>query len=152
MKLTPQSPSGAAPLLPFGRQQRDPPNTDPELDPPPSHTLPTEPLERTLWNLRPPPTLLPPPPPPPGTHLPPIQLLVDRLLRRIALEGSRHRGTVLLEIGAGAFQGSSVTIHAEGRCLVVEIEAADGEALRRWQCQLQERLKARGLEVEVNLR
>jgi len=137
--------------IPGDRRPRDRDPT-PEAVPPPDRD-PLEPLERTLWHLRP--LAAPPPPaspPPPAATLPPVEQLVDRLLRRIALGGSRHRGTAFLEIGAGELQGASVTIHAEGGRLCIEVEAPQGEASRRWRHQLQERLRARGLEAEVTLR
>jgi hypothetical protein len=124
----------------------------PEAVPSPNRDL-LEPLERTLWHLRPPATSPPPASPPPSAAaLPPVDQLIDRLLRRIALGGSRHRGTAFLEIGAGNLEGASVTIHAEGSRLCIEVEAPEGEASRRWRHQLQERLRARGLEAEVTLR
>lgn len=114
--------------------------------------LTPEPLERALWQLRPPapppPTLAPTPPVVPLS----VDQLADRLLRRIALGGSRHRGTAYLEVGAGGLQGAAITVHAEGARLSIEIDAPDSEASRRWGHQLQERLRARGLEAEVVLR
>lgn len=145
-------PSGAPrPGVEFPGDRR-PRDREPAPAPPPDRD-PLEPLERTLWPLRPP--VAPPPPaspPPPAAALPPVDQLVDRLLRRLALGGSRHRGTAFLEIGAGELQGASVTIHAEGGRLCIDVEAPEGEASRRWRSQLQERLRARGLEAEVTLR
>jgi hypothetical protein len=128
----------------------EPPEPAPEEREGPLRT--PEPLERALWQLRPP---APPPPTlapaPPGLPLS-VDQLADRLLRRIALGGSRHRGTAYLEVGAGGLQGAAITVHAEGARLSIEIDAPDSEASRRWGHQLQERLRARGLEAEVVLR
>lgn len=131
-------------------RERPKTNDAPEREDPPPSPLP-EPLDRVLWSLRPPAPPEPPLPSPTPT-LPPVDQLVDRLLRRIALGGSRHRGTAFLEIGAGGLQGATVAIHAEGGRLSIEVDAPDNESSRRWRSALEERLRERGLEAEILLR
>ncbi|MCU0656156.1 MAG: hypothetical protein MUF64_13160 [Polyangiaceae bacterium] len=109
-----------------------------------------DPLERALWAWRPP--ALQEPPALPVIALPPVDQLVDRLLRRLALGGSRHRGTALLEVGAGSLQGATIVIHAEDARLRIEIETPDTEAARRWQQGVQAKLRERGFEAEILLR
>lgn len=68
------------------------------------------------------------------------------LVRRIAWSGDRHRGTVRLEIGAGAYEGATLIVHADAGRVRVEVSGAgDLDGLRR---NLDARLRRHGLDVE----
>jgi hypothetical protein len=107
---------------------------------------PPDPLERALMQLLPPAA---PAPPAPQPSQAPLCELVDRLLRKIALGGNRHRGTARLELSTGALQ--AVTIHADGGELRVELSGPDDEATRSLRASIDQRLRQRGLRAQVEL-
>lgn len=77
-----------------------------------------------------------------------LEELVPALVRRIAWAGDRHKGTVRLELGAGAYAGTTVTVHAEGGRVRVELGGAEGPELDRLRARLDARLRGQGLDVE----
>jgi hypothetical protein len=86
----------------------------------------------------------------PGASVPRARVsmeeLLPQLVRRIAWAGDRRRGTVQLELGAGAHSGTVITVHAEGGRVRVEVDGAgDLSALRS---RIDARLAKSGLAVE----
>ena len=77
-----------------------------------------------------------------------LEELLPALVRRIAWAGDRHRGTVRLELGAGVHAGTTVTVHADGGRVRVELGGAEGPELDRLRSRLDARLRAHGLDVE----
>jgi hypothetical protein len=77
-----------------------------------------------------------------------LEELLPALVRKIAWAGDRHRGTVRLELGAGAYAGTTVTVHADGGRLRVEIAGQEGPELDRLRVRLDARLRGHGLDVE----
>lgn len=77
-----------------------------------------------------------------------LEELLPALVRRIAWAGDRNKGTVRLELGAGAHAGTTVTVHAEGGRVRVEIGGSEGPELDRLRARLDTRLRGHGLDVE----
>ena len=77
-----------------------------------------------------------------------LEELLPALVRRIAWAGDRNRGTVRLELGAGAYAGTTVTVHADGGRVRVEIGGSEGPELDRLRARLDTRLRGHGLDVE----
>lgn len=77
-----------------------------------------------------------------------LEELLPVLVRRIAWAGDRHKGTVHLELGAGAYAGTTVTVHADGGRVRVELGGAEGPELDRLRARLDARLRGHGLDVE----
>lgn len=84
-----------------------------------------------------------------SVHASSIDQLAERLLRRVALGGTRHRGTALLEVGAGLLQGASIVVTAEGGALSVRVDGPASAEARAWGEGLERRLRERGVEAEV---
>lgn len=75
-----------------------------------------------------------------------MEELLPALVRRIAWAGDRHKGIVRIELGAGAYAGTTMLVHADGGRVRVELSGAgDLEPLRM---KLDERLRSHGLDVE----
>ncbi len=74
-----------------------------------------------------------------------LEELMPALVRRIAWSGDRHKGTVRLEIGAGAYEGTTLVVHADGGRVRVEVSGKHADALRP---RLDERLRCSGLDVD----
>lgn len=93
-------------------------------------------------------------PAPVAAPSPPLDRLVERLLRRFALSATKGRGVAHLELGDAALGGGRLTIEAEGRAvrIVVEQDGGCDQATERWAKQLEQRLQAKGLTTEVELR
>lgn len=77
-----------------------------------------------------------------------LEELLPALVRRIAWAGDKHRGTVRLELGAGAYAGTTVIVHADDGRVRVEISGTEGPELDRLRARLDGRLRGRGLDVE----
>ena len=77
-----------------------------------------------------------------------LEELLPALVRRIAWAGDRNKGTVRLELGAGAYAGTTVTVHADGGRVRVEIGGSEGPELDRLRARLDTRLRGHGLDVE----
>jgi hypothetical protein len=77
-----------------------------------------------------------------------LEELLPALVRRIAWAGDRHKGTVRLELGAGAYAGTIVVVHAEGGRVRVELGGSEGPELDRLRARLDARLRGQGLDVE----
>ena len=77
-----------------------------------------------------------------------LEELLPALVRRIAWAGDRHKGTVRLELGAGAYAGTTVTVHADAGRVRVELGGCEGPELDRLRARLDARLRRHGLDVE----
>jgi hypothetical protein len=77
-----------------------------------------------------------------------LEELIPALVRRIAWAGDRNKGTVRLELGAGLYAGTTVTVHADGGRVRVEIGGSEGPELDRLRARLDTRLRGHGLDVE----
>jgi hypothetical protein len=77
-----------------------------------------------------------------------LEELLPALVRRIAWAGDRHKGTVRLELGAGVYSGTTITVHADAGRVRVEIGGNEGPALDRLRTRLATRLRGQGLDVE----
>jgi hypothetical protein len=77
-----------------------------------------------------------------------LEELLPLLVRKIAWAGDRHKGTVRLELGAGAYAGAIVVVHAEGGRVRVEIGGNEGPELNRLRERLDTRLRGHGIDVE----
>src|SRR5439155_3719371 len=75
-----------------------------------------------------------------------MEELLPALVRRIAWAGDKHKGTVRLEIGAGAYAGTTMLVHADAGRVRVEVSGAGNlDELRK---KIDERLRGHGLDVE----
>ncbi len=77
-----------------------------------------------------------------------LEELLPALVRRIAWAGDKHSGSVRLELGAGAYAGTTVVVHADGGRVRVEISGQEGPDLDRLRTRLDRRLRGHGLDVE----
>jgi hypothetical protein len=93
----------------------------------------------------------PPPAEAPRARVSSMEELLPALVRRIAWAGDRHRGSVRLELGAGAWSGTTLLVHADGGRVRVEVHGAPGarlDALEELRRRLDARLRGHGLDVE----
>jgi hypothetical protein len=77
-----------------------------------------------------------------------LEELLPALVRRIAWAGDKHRGSVHLELGAGAFAGTTVVVHASQGRVRVELTGREGPDLERLRERVDQRLRERGFDVE----
>lgn len=117
---------------------------------------PLDPAARRAAMLAPP-TTSPAPPPAPIEAAAPVaaqaapsprlslEEIVPQLVRRIAWGGDKRKGSVRLEIGAGAYAGSTITLHAEDGRVRLDVSGANADAVRE---KLDARLRRKGLVVE----
>lgn len=140
------SPPGVNPLV---EERRDP--HEDGRPPPEPIEVQLDPATRHLATLAPPSSLgFGPPGAPvdaPATHARlSLEELMPLLVKRIAWTGDKHQGSVRLEIGAGAYAGATLTVHAEGGRVRVEVGGrGDLDGLR---ARLDRRLRRHGLDVE----
>jgi len=112
-----------------------------------------DPAARHAASLAPPVTTAPSSPSPAHATEAPLRArsleeLLPALVRRIAWAGDKHKGTVRLELGAGAYAGTTVIVHAEEGRVRVEISGREGPELDRLRARLDGRLRRHGLDVE----
>lgn len=114
---------------------------------------PLDPSVRTTAHLGPP-MIAPPPALEPGAPAQEVtsrarvsmEELLPLVVRRIAWGGDKTKAAVHVELGTGSFAGTTVTVHAEGRRVRLELGGAgDLDALR---ARLESRLRAAGIDVE----
>ena len=74
-----------------------------------------------------------------------LEELMPLLVRRIAWAGDRTKGTVRLEIGAGAYAGATLLVHADQGRVRVEVSGVASDDLR---ARIDQRLRRHGLDVE----
>jgi hypothetical protein len=76
-----------------------------------------------------------------------LEELLPALVRKIAWSGDARRGSVRLELGAGALSGATLVVRAEGAQVHVALSAPPGTNLEDWRTRIASRLAARGLDV-----
>lgn len=107
---------------------------------------------RHLAQLAPPPCAAFPPPPAVSVDAPSrarsLEELLPELVRRVAWAGDGKRGSVRLELGAGAYAGASVIVHADGGRVRVELGGLPDATLAPLRARIGERLRGHGLDVE----
>jgi hypothetical protein len=82
-----------------------------------------------------------------ATSLASLEDLLPALVRKIAWSGDARRGSVRIELGAGALSGATLLVHADGGQVRVALQAPPGADLIGWRARITERLKAKGLDV-----
>jgi hypothetical protein len=108
---------------------------------------------RQVAQLAPPPAALPPPVPQAreagGLAIPiSVDELWPTLVRRAAWSGDARRGSVRLELGAGALAGATVLVQSDDGRVRVQLSAPTGVDLDTWRARIARRLAVRGLDVE----
>lgn len=78
--------------------------------------------------------------------------IIARMVTRFALSGDKRRGTAHMSVGAGALEGGTVTLEADGKCVHVRIDAPPGVDASAFGASILARLKAKGLEPTIELR
>lgn len=115
---------------------------------------PLDPLTRALFapGLRPNALMAAAPAAPPdenvsrASHVS-MEHVLARLVRRIAWSGDAETGSARLELGAGALEGATLTIHSDQGKVRVSLELPPGVDQARWKERIARRLGARGLQV-----
>jgi hypothetical protein len=74
-----------------------------------------------------------------------LEEILPQLVKRIAGAGDKRKGSVRLELGAGAYAGSTITVHAEDGRVRLEVAGADADRLRE---KLDARLRRHGLAID----
>jgi hypothetical protein len=77
-----------------------------------------------------------------------VEELWPALVRKAAGSRDARRGTVRLELGAGALAGATVLVQSDDGRVRVQLSAPPGIDLDVWRARIASRLAARGLEVE----
>jgi hypothetical protein len=77
-----------------------------------------------------------------------LEELLPSLVRKVGWSGDGRKGTVRLELGAGALAGGTLLVHAEDGRVRVHLTAPSGASLGEWKDRISERLAARGLTVD----
>jgi hypothetical protein len=77
-----------------------------------------------------------------------LEDLLPALIRKVAWSGDARRGTIRLELGAGALSGATLLVRADDGRVHVRLDAPSGLDLDGWQARIVARLAARGLEVD----
>lgn len=82
-----------------------------------------------------------------GRSLASLEDLLPALVRKIAWSGDARRGSVRLELGAGALSGGTLLVRADGGQVHVALHAPPGTDVEEWRARIAKRLVARGLDV-----
>jgi hypothetical protein len=77
-----------------------------------------------------------------------LELMLPELVRNIAWAGDGKRGSMRLELGAGALAGGVLVVHADEGRVRVELNAPAGTDVVAWKTRLHERLAQRGVDVD----
>lgn len=77
-----------------------------------------------------------------------MEELLPQLVRRIAWAADRKRGTVQLELGAGRHEGTTVTVHADGGRVRIELGGKDADGVADLRSRIDARLRRQGIDVE----
>jgi hypothetical protein len=85
----------------------------------------------------------------PGPNPISVEELWPTLVRKAAWSGDARRGTVRLELGAGALAGAVVMVHADNGRVRVKLTAPRGVDLDAWRVRISARLVVRGFDVEA---
>ena len=76
-----------------------------------------------------------------------LESLLPALVKRIAWSGDARRGTVRLELGAGALAGATLLIESIDGRVDVQLAAPAGVDVTAWRERIARRLGDRGLDV-----
>jgi hypothetical protein len=76
-----------------------------------------------------------------------LEHVLTRLVRRVAWSGDAQTGSARLELGAGALEGATLTIHSDQGQVRVSLELPSGVDPGPWRDRIARRLGARGLQV-----
>ena len=74
--------------------------------------------------------------------------LLPALVRKVAWSGDSRRGSIRLELGAGALAGGTLLVHADDGQVRVRLSVPAGVDLDGWRERIAGRLAALGLSVE----
>lgn len=77
-----------------------------------------------------------------------LEDVLPAVLKRIAWFGDARRGTVRMELGAGALAGSTLIIESEDGRLRVRMQAPAGVDAEAWRRRIAERFARKQLDVE----
>jgi hypothetical protein len=77
-----------------------------------------------------------------------LEELIPALVRRIAWSGDGRRGTVRIELGAGALAGATLLVQSDEGRVRVHLSAPAGADGEMWGRRIRERLAARNIHVE----
>jgi hypothetical protein len=77
-----------------------------------------------------------------------LEDLLPALVRRIAWSGDSRRGTMRLELAAGALAGATLVVHADEGKVRVQLQAPEGVDPAAWRARIEGRLAAKGINVE----
>jgi hypothetical protein len=77
-----------------------------------------------------------------------LESMLPELVRKIAWSGDGKKGSMRLELGAGALAGGTLLVHADEGRVRVELNAPAGTDVDAWKARLQERLDRRGVAVD----
>jgi hypothetical protein len=76
-----------------------------------------------------------------------LEALLPALVKRIAWSGDARRGTVRMELGAGALAGATLVIESNDGRVDVQLAAPAGVDVTAWRERIARRLGDRGLDV-----
>jgi hypothetical protein len=77
-----------------------------------------------------------------------LEDLLPAFVRRIAWSGDGRKGTVRMELGAGALAGATLILRADDGRVRVQLDAPPGADTAAWRERIERRLAARGIETE----
>jgi len=77
-----------------------------------------------------------------------LESLLPELVDKVAWSCDRRRGSMRLELRAGALAGGSVVVHADEGKVRVEIRTPPGADVEEWRSLLHARLLQRGIDLE----
>jgi hypothetical protein len=77
-----------------------------------------------------------------------LEELLPQLVRRIAWSGDGKKGTVRMELGAGALAGATLMLESEGGRVRVQLDAPAGVDGEAWKAKIGARLAERRIDVE----
>jgi len=77
-----------------------------------------------------------------------LEAILPDLVRKVAWSGDGKRGSMRMELGAGALAGATVVVHADDGRVKVQLDTPAGTDLDAWRSRLGQRLAMRGVEVD----
>jgi hypothetical protein len=137
-----------------GRGGTLPADTDEPRARPRAHDDPLDPMTRQSAQLGPP--LATTPMTPTATPdaavaaraMTSLEELLPQLVRKIAWTGDGKRGTVRMELGAGALAGSTLLLESEGGRVRVHLDTPPGTDGQAWKQKIGARLAEKNIDVE----
>jgi len=78
-----------------------------------------------------------------------VEDLLPGLVRRVAWSGDGRRGTIRLEIGAGALEGATLLVQTDDQRVSIHLNAPSGVDVHEWRARIGRRLAAKGLSVDL---